>query len=66
MTTPITHAPSTDAHTPTPDDREQRHNSRAAQLGKRLGAAAFLFFFIKGLVWIGVLAIGGKTILAGW
>lgn len=35
-------------------------------MGKRLGAAAFMFFLVKGLVWLGVVALGGRTIMAGW
>ena len=30
---------------------------------KRLGVAGFLFFFIKGLVWIGVFIFAGKCAL---
>ncbi len=31
---------------------------------KRLGAAAFLFYLIKGLVWLGVFAAGGAGLLS--
>lgn len=32
------------------------------EIAKKLGVAAFLFFLIKGLIWIGVILYAGKTI----
>lgn len=31
---------------------------------KRIGAAAFLFYLIKGLIWLGVLAAGGAGLIS--
>lgn len=54
--------PSQDYSAPNPP----RRAGLAARLGRRLGAAAFLFFLVKGLVWLGVLTLGGRAVLAGW
>ena len=33
---------------------------------KRLGAAAFLFYLIKGLIWLGIFAAGGVGLFASF
>jgi len=36
--------------------------SRYTQLMKRFGMLGFLFFLIKGLIWVGVALVAGKTL----
>lgn len=35
-------------------------NNRIYEWGRRLGLAGFLFFFVKGLVWLAIFAGIGK------
>ena len=42
-------------------DQRQPPGGRARYWLKRVGIAGFLFFLIKGLVWIGVFVFVGKS-----
>jgi len=45
------------------DEFDDKDNSKRFKLWlKRLGFAGFLFFLIKGLVWIGVAVFAGKAL----
>lgn len=44
------------------DTNETNHKNKALLWFKRIGLAGFLFFLIKGLVWLAVLFFGGKAI----
>jgi hypothetical protein len=42
---------------------ETNHNKGKLKLWlKRLGVAGFLFFLIKGLIWIGIAVFAGKAL----
>lgn len=45
------------------DMQAQTRAEKTKQWLKRLGVAGFLFFFIKGLVWIGIFIWAGKCAL---
>ena len=38
------------------------NDSWVLKLFKRFGALAFLFFFVKGLVWLALFAAGGAAV----
>lgn len=40
------------------DDQRDDKNCPARKWTKRAGIIAFLFFFLKGLVWLGIFAAG--------
>lgn len=44
------------------EDIEQKKQSKWEAWFKRIGLIGFLFFFIKGLLWIGVAVFAGKTL----
>lgn len=44
------------------DTNQAKQQNKAVLWFKRIGLAGFLFFLIKGLVWLAVLFFGGKAI----
>ncbi len=42
------------------DQQEKEKTSKTKQLLKKFGIAGFLFFFIKGLIWLAILFGLGK------
>lgn len=41
-------------------DNTENKNNKLKRWLKRIGLAGFLFFFIKGLVWIGIFVFAAK------
>lgn len=44
-------------------DTNEKSNSKLVLWLKRIGVVGFLFFLIKGLVWIGIFVWAGKCAL---